>query len=900
MRIITRGTRLTLSLALVASLWIGAAQIAEEAQAKAPALAPAPLLSTEIIPHSYALRITPDKDRLTFEGLAQIKIEVRAATRHITVNAVDLSFSAIQVLRAGKAPIAGHVTTSTANETASFSFSTLLAPGVYTLEAHYTGKIQDKANDGLFIERELNGDKRGFLFTHMEPASARRLFPSWDAPAYKAAFDLTVIAPKGETAFSNMAAIETTDAPDNKTRFHFATTPRMSSYLVFMAVGPLDRVVRQQGAIEYGLVARKQAMKRGDYALDLATRLTPWFESYFGSPYQLPKLDLVLGLRSAKTYTAMENWGAILSSEEAMLTPSRFGPATTSKNYIALVSAHEISHQWIGNLVTPISWDQLWLSEATASWIEKKALISLDKVLSIANWRLFLELDQTATAKAIDIKPAAPPIINTAYGHRRDDKKSSTILYLKGGAVVSMLEEHAGTDRWQAVLRRYIKAHENGSVHTNDLIAAMEAEGVDDARAIVTDFTAQSGLPIITVTKADCVNGKMTLSLSQSAQTALGSNDVGLGSRRWAVPVTAQSLNGARTKTIVKGGTGEISLPSCDAAFLNPAQVGYYRTLYAPAVEPQLIANLSKLSALDQNAVLMDALSLADEGQQSVNQALNLLYAVSADAAPQTLKLVADRYITLLSYFKLGSTEHAVFSQQIAQKLGPALDRLGFAEKASDDSDIKAARYSLILLLGSSNYKPAIDYAKANFAPGQTGLSALDSETDAYWAILNYRFIGEEAWRAAAARILASQSDVRSNVEVYFIGSTIDPKLAEAALDLARNPALNARLRRQIVAQVGANFPERALAFALTNQALLASPQELADFAELLVMIGNASLDRASAVRLETEAKARFTEDTMRDPILLAAEGIKTRAACADMERPGILAWARQPRSEGK
>ena len=331
-----------------------------------PAASQRIVLPSAVTPDHYRIDITPDAKALTYKGSVQIDVTVHEATDKIVLNTADIVIDSAKLSGEAAAP---KVSYDDKVQTATFTFARTLKPGAHTLSLAYHGKIYEQASGLFALDYDTAGGKQRALFTQFENSDARRFVPSWDEPGRKATFQLTATVPADQMALSNMPVASSDPLPGGLKRVHFAATPKMSSYLLFFGMGDFERVHRDVNGVDVGVVVKRGDTASAGYALDAAAHILPYYNDYFGTPYPLPKLDLIAGPGSSQFFGAMENWGAIFYFERDLLIDPRVS-TESDKQQVYIVVGHEMAHQWFGDLVTLAWWDDTWLNESFASWME--------------------------------------------------------------------------------------------------------------------------------------------------------------------------------------------------------------------------------------------------------------------------------------------------------------------------------------------------------------------------------------------------------------------------------------------------------------------------------------------------------------------------------------------------
>ncbi len=448
--------------ASAAALLAGCATVpADRTAPAAPSLNPLPASVTSELPRNarpahYAIEVVPDADKLTFSGRVAIDLALFEASRTITVNSVGLSISEASIAPVGGgAAVPLQVAYDKDKETATFTAAEALAAGNYRLEIAYSGPIGRKPSGFFALDYpdKRTGEPKRALGTQFEIPDAREFAPMFDEPSYKATFDLSAVVPADQMAVSNMPVASETDLDNGTKRVVFATTPKMSSYLLFFGVGDFERLAKTVDGTSVGIVSPTGSGETARYALDEAVEVLPYYNDYFGVKYPLPKLDNIGMPGSSQQFGAMENWGAIFTFEDNLLVD----PRTTSPDklrYIHTALAHEMAHQWFGDLVTMAWWDDLWLNEGFASWMESKATAKFRP-----DWNTEVgKVNSREGAMAADALRTTHPIVLTSKTAKEADEQFDSIAYSKGETILTMFEDYAGADTWREGIRGYMKA----------------------------------------------------------------------------------------------------------------------------------------------------------------------------------------------------------------------------------------------------------------------------------------------------------------------------------------------------------------------------------------------------------------------------------------------------------
>lgn len=875
-------TKILPLLVAAAPLAIAAPVLAQPAQPAGPAATITTQLPRGAAPSHYAIEVTPDAANLKFTGKVAIDLTVSQSLPTLVLNAADLSIGDVTLTPAKGKPIKGTAKVDADAQTVTLDFGKPLAPGNYKLAIAYAGIINQQAN-GLFALDYTNneGQAKRALFTQFEAPDARRFVPSWDEPSYKATFDLSAVIPTGELAVGNMPVKGSTDLGGGKTRVTFGTSPKMSSYLLFFGLGELERATKMAGATEVGVITGKGNTGKAQLALDASASILPYFNDYFGVPYPLPKLDNVAGPGQSQFFSAMENWGAIFTFERALLVDPRFTSEATKRRIYETV-AHEMAHQWFGDLVTMAWWDDLWLNEGFASWMATKVTDKLQP-----GWEMLLtRVDGREAAMSLDALATTHPVVQKITTVDQVNQAFDAITYQKGEAVITMLEGYAGEDVWRSGIRSYMKAHAYGNTVTDDLWKAVEGAGAKGLVSIAHDFTSKPGIPLVKVDSAQCQGGQTVLTLSQSEFSRDQKDKAPLS---WNVPVKAQTVGGDAQRLILQG-KGQLTLPGCGAYVVNAGQTGYYRSLYPEANVKALAKDFTKLASIDQTGLLADNFALGLGGYQPIGLALDLVDAVPATASPAVLAEVPgylDSAYTMLESDKAAQARVLAYA---SAKLTPVLDGIGYDVKPGEGPQVPVLRSALVSTLGDMGDKGVVAEANRRFAALATDPTALDGPLRNVWLSIIAKNADQATWDKLRAMAKGAKTDLEKSTLYGLLGGARDEKLGAQALDLAMTDEPGKTTSAAIIAQVGGEHPMLAVDYVLAHRTQYEAMIDVSARSQALARLGGGSADPAMVTKLDAYATQYLTPES-RKVVDRSISAIKTRIETRARLKAPLTAW---------
>ena len=843
------------------------------------ARAPGQLPKT-VVPSAYTIDIVTDMVRLALTGHESIAVTATGAGSSITLNQAGLVLS-----KATLDGVAASITQDNKAETAILHLPHAIADGAHTLVIDYAGPIPATPN-GIYYDdyASPSGAKARMLVTQFEVADARRMFPGWDEPAFKATFRLGVTLPKAYVPVGNMPVVSSTPVGRDAKRVVFGISPRMSSYLLALVAGDLSALHGSGGGTPINVFAPTGEQNKGAYALGAASEILPFYNTYFGVPYPLPKLDLV-AIPGNYEAGAMENWGDITFIDNALLfDPKTSGPRTREGIYVDV--AHEMAHQWSGDLVTMGWWDNIWLNEGFATWMETKATDHFNP-----SWEMWpREHAAREKAMAVDAQPTTHPIQQVIHDTSEANAAFDLISYQKGEQVIRMVEDWLGADTFRDGMRAYMKAHAYGNTTSADLWAALSAVSHKDVAPVATSFTEQPGIPLVNVART-CAGGTTILTLTQGRFTIHDPHPAPLS---WQIPVKVGGIGSVPQTVLLGTAPAILRFNGCSAALkANLGEAGYYRTRYDPGSFSALEGGFGALAATDRVNLLGDQFALFEAGAAPLGAYLDLSATLSSGADHSTAVWEDTiAHLQRLDALERGSNTRPAFRAFARGLLNPQLARLGWMPKPGESFLDTLLRPSLITALGQFEDPAVVAEAQRRFAaflkdPASLPPSLLDPVT------LVVGLHADDPTAAILEQRLRAAPDTEQKLR-YFdaLAASHDPGRIAATVRLAYSGAIpNGRVVQAIVAVAqSSDNPDAVWAAVLPNQARIRAL--LAPWSQTYLLPAAASLTVDPAVARSLLADPASSASTgARIEAAKAADGIAANIVLRDRAQPAIAAW---------
>ena len=856
--------------------------------------APLPPAVTSNLPRNaaplhYRIDVRPDAAKLSFTGSESVTLQVFTPIDTLTLNAKELIIASAKLSPEGVDGVAMALTATVdaAKQQVRFTAPKLIQPGTYRLDVAYSGKINTQAN-GLFAldyPDARTGKTVRSLFTQFEAPDGRRFAPEFDEPSYKATFELSAVVGAGQMALSNTPIARTEAAGPGFKHVFFAPTPKMSSYLLFFATGDFDRISKKAAdGVEAGVVAPAGTGEQGRYALDSLAQVLPYYDDYFGQKFPMSKLDNVAGPGQSQFFGAMENWGAIFTFERILLND----PAITSeaeRQDIFGVEAHEMAHQWFGDLVTMGWWGDLWLNEGFASWMATKSTEHFHP-----DWGA--DIDRVAARESAmrqDSFKSTHPIVQDVRTVEQANQAFDAITYSKGESVLAMLEGFAGADVWQRGIQSYIREHAYQNTRTQDLWDAMEAAGATGLSTVARDFTDQPGIPLIQVGGVQCAAGQTTATLTQGQFSNDQRTEVTAHPRSWHVPVRA-SAGGGVAKVVTQGPTTNVTVPGCGPLLINAGQTGYYRTLYQPAQAQALEGAFTTLRPVDQFGVMNDQLALSSAAYQPMAVGLDFLNQVPATGDAKLVQSAVRHWSDLYDGLESDPAAQAAIATRVVRVYGPRLQQIGIAPKANEPAVDALLRGTLISTLGKFKDPTVLAEANRLFTAWQGNAEAIPGSLKETWLGVIARNADQATWDVLHAKARATTGSVERTSLYQLLGNARDEALARRALDLALTDEPGKTTSAGIITRVADEHPRLAIDFVLAHLAQVNELVDISGRSRFMERLAASSNDASLVPTLQAYAAANVAESD-RKPVEQAIDRLQFESSKLPRVRTEVDAW---------
>jgi aminopeptidase N len=763
-------------------------------------------LATTALPEHYDLAFTIDLAGTRFEGATGIDVRITQPTTQIRLNALGLRFRSATVSAAGQTQQAS-VAVDAAEQTVTFTVPRAIPAGRARILVAYDAALNDSLR-GLYLSKTPT---RSYAVTQFESTDARRAFPCFDEPAFKATFSLTVTADRGDVAISNGRMTADTPGPlPTQHTMTFSTTPRMSSYLVGLAVGDFQCLDGGADGVPIRICATPGKAELGHIALDAAQRVLSYLNSYNTIKYPFEKLDVVAVPDFAAG--AMENTAAIFYRETDLLADSRAASLSARKTIFSIL-AHEMAHQWFGDLVTMAWWDDLWLNESFATWMAPRAVNALEP-----SWHMDLaEAEESQTALVIDSLTATHPIHVDVNTPAEIESVFDRISYEKGASVLRMLESYVGADIFRKGVNAYLETHKYANATSEDFLAAVGAASGKPVDRVIGTFVLQAGVPEVDVSTS-CANGRTSVTVSQRPFTPDAASE---GAReRWQIPICLKTAGNGQPSCFVfseRLQTTTIGDSCTPWVFANAGGKGYYRTSYTPEMLKQLAHDAAgSLSAPERLSLISDEWALVRAGRHSISSYLDLISAFGREPAAEVLGAVGDRLATINSELTDDATRPK-FKAFVRMLLEPAYQAVGFDRGANDSEDSRTRRNVILEALGLvADDADVVEKSRRAVSNALDGLAPLDpivAGTLVSIAAAHGDAAMFDAYKTAASKAANPQEYYRY---LYALTSFRDPALVQRALEYSLTSDVKSQDAALYLASLIGNpaSRERAWAFA--------------------------------------------------------------------------------------
>jgi puromycin-sensitive aminopeptidase len=758
-------------------------------------------LPTHVRPLRYQIDFQVDPDPGTFGGEVRIELLFSLTTRTFELHSVGHDiFKATLKTEGRDMPVT--IEAQPDRERLRLHLPESVAgPAVLTL------RFQGKLQAGLRGLYKVVADGQAYAFTQFEPADARRAFPCFDEPELKAQFEISVSVPEGLSAISNGEVIRE-EVAGGRHRLHFAVTPHLSTYLVALAVGRFSKVERFQGATPVRVIATPGKERLSGLALDMGAAFLPILEEYFGLPYPYGKLDM-LAVPDFEA-GAMENAGAIFYRESALLLDPEQATLDAMRQ-VAMTVAHEMAHQWFGNLVTMVWWDDLWLNEAFATWTQYKVVDAWHP-----DWQVWTDFERMKTVPLhLDSLVATRPIQAEVRTPEQANEMFDGITYNKGAAVLRMFEVFMGPERFRAGVRDYLAAHQGGNATAADLWRALGKASGQPIGELAQSWFTQPGYPILRLTRQGS-----ELAVTQRRFLAKPEDANRVPAVRWTVPfalkVGEEGVAPRQVTALLRGEKDAVSLGGDSSWFFGNAEgSGFYRVAYEEKDLHALAGHRTELSPVERVSLLGDQWAQVRSGAP-LSPHLPLVQAWAQDRQRTVLETVMAQLVSL-DEVVVADADRPALGSLVRKLLRGHVERLGFDPRLEESTDERLLRPRVFEVAGRVGDDTQVQIeARERLARYLANGSAIDSSMLGMALRLSVRGNGPEIpdlYEVLRRRMLEAKAPEEHDRFLSALCSFEAPSQVERTLSASLGPDIRAQDLQLLFAQIFANRAARGAAW---------------------------------------------------------------------------------------
>jgi hypothetical protein len=738
-------------------------------------------LPENVLPESYDLRFEPDLGKAAFSGEETIHVRLRSASSSIVLNAAEIAFTETTISSGGSTQTA-RVTTDEPHETATLTVPNAIPAGAADIHIRFTGILNDKLR-GFYLSQTA---RRRYAVTQFEATDARRAFPSFDEPASKAVFRITLVVDKGDTAISNGRIVSDTPGPgETQHTLQFSPSPRMSSYLVAMMVGDFACIDGGADAIPIRVCAVPEKKGLLGYARLSAENILKFYDTYYAIKYPYQKLDIIAFPDFSAG--AMENTAAI-TYRESLLTIDDATASVNAHQSVVGVLAHEMAHMWFGDLVTMKWWDDIWLNEGFATWMSSKPIAAWKPewhqgLFEIQETNEALETDAIASVRSVRAKAETPAEIQNLF---------DGIAYGKAASVLRMVEAYVGPDVFRTGVNAYLQKHAYGNATAEDFWTQMKASSGKPVDTIMAGFTEQAGAPLVSVISA-CAGGSTRVSVAQQRYVADAAKLSAGSAELWQIPLNLRAA-GSRTSTyrLLTGRQQAFDLPGCSPwVYVNAGGRGHFRSSYEPAALQKMSAELeTSFSPEERIHFLGDTWAMVRVGRSSIGDYLNTLERMQVEDSRALVGMMLD-HVGEIHDRLVADADRPAFERWVRTFVGPLAARLGDGPAPGESDDRRGLRGDVFRTLARYGRDPQLLLRARAIA--EAYMKAPES-VDAGLAGTALTVAAQNGDAALYDRYLERMKSAKTPEEydhyLGALGAFPDPALAKRTFDYALGPGV--------------------------------------------------------------------------------------------------------------